>query len=45
MRRFLASRSIITCLSLWLTVHAVFWVTPRRRPSSRLEMPCLLWVR
>ena len=26
-------------------VQAVVWVTPRRRPSSMLEMPCLLCVR
>ena len=26
-------------------VQAVVWVTPRRRASSMLEMPCLLCVR
>ena len=44
-RRFPASRSIITCISLCLIFQAVVWVTPRRRPSSRLAMPPLLWVR
>ena len=28
-----------------LTFQAVVWVTPSRRASSMLEMPCLLWVR
>jgi hypothetical protein len=35
----------MTCFSLCLTFHAVVWVTPSRRPSSMLEIPCLLWVR
>src|SRR5271165_1161986 len=34
----------MTCLSLCLTFQAVVWVTPRRRPSSMLEIPCLVWV-
>ena len=32
-------------MSLCLSFQAVFWVTPRRRPSSRLEIPPLLCVR
>src|SRR6185437_16298667 len=44
-RELVSSRSIMTCLSLCLTFQAVVWVTPRRRPSSMLEIPCLLWVR
>ena len=32
-------------MSLWLSFQAVFWVTPRRRPSARLEIPPLLCVR
>jgi len=35
----------MTCFSLCLTFQAVVWVTPRRRPNSMLEIPCLLWVR
>jgi hypothetical protein len=31
--------------NLCLIFQAVVCVTPRRRPSSMLEMPCLLWVR
>ena len=42
---FAASRSIIACISLCLIFQAVVWVTPSRRPSSRLEIPPLLWVR
>src|SRR4051794_40905895 len=34
----------MTCASLCLMVQAVVWVTPRRRASSMLEMPCLLCV-
>src|SRR4051812_49826425 len=34
----------MTWASLCLRVQAVVWVTPRRRPSSMLEMPCLLCV-
>src|SRR6267142_2698156 len=44
-RRFVASRSIITCMSLCLIFQAVVWVTPSRRPNSILEMPPLLCVR
>src|SRR5260370_13900983 len=32
-RRFTASRSIITCMSLCLIFQAVVWVTPSRRPQ------------
>src|SRR5215218_11132655 len=34
----------MTCFSLCLAFHAVVWVTPNRRPSARLEIPCWLWV-
>src|SRR5438309_64788 len=34
----------MTCLSLCLIFQAVGWLTPRRRPSSMLEIPCLVWV-
>ena len=40
-----ASRSSMTCFSLCLIFQAVVCVTPRRRPSSMLEMPCLVCVR
>src|SRR5216684_556301 len=38
-RRFPASRSIITCMSLCLIFQAVVWVTPSRRPNSMLAIP------
>src|SRR5580693_4768257 len=41
-QRFVASRSIIACMSLCLIFQAVVWVTPSRRPNSMLEMPPLL---
>src|SRR5215831_1791416 len=41
-RRFVASRSIITCMSLCLIFQAVVWVTPSRRPSSMLEISLAL---
>jgi hypothetical protein len=34
-----------TCFNLCFTFQVVVCVTPRRRPSSMLQMPCLLWVR
>ena len=40
--RFVASRSIIACMSLCLIFQAVVWVTPSRRPNSMREMPPLL---